>query len=48
MNIFFYCPWHNKNEWLNEIKKKFKSENILTFQDKPQFTKIEFAIIWNL
>ena len=24
MSIFFHCPWHNSQKWLNLFKKKFK------------------------
>ena len=48
MSFLFYCSWHNKNEWLKEIKKKFKEQKIFLIKDKPDFSKIEYAIIWNL
>ncbi len=48
MNIFFYCKWINKDEWLTKIKKKFKNHKILTLSDKPNFEKIECAIIWEI
>ena len=48
MNIFFYCPWHDKNHWLKQIKKTFKNNKILTLENKPDLSKIEYAIIWNL
>jgi len=48
MNIFFYCKWINKDEWLTKIKKKFKNHKILTLSDKPDFEKIECAIIWEI
>ena len=48
MAIFFYCPWHDKNKWLKEIKKKFKNNKIVTLEDKLEFSKIKYAIIWEL
>ena len=48
MNILFYCNWHNKDEWLKKIKKKFKNNKIVTLKDKPDFSKIKYAIIWEL
>ena len=48
MSILFYCPWHDRYEWLKEIKKKFKNNKIVTLEDNPFFSKIEYAIIWDL
>ena len=48
MTLFFYCSWHNRDEWLKVIKKKFKNKKIVTLKDKPDFSKIKYAIIWNL
>ena len=48
MNFFFYSPWHDSSEWLKEIKKKFKNNKIVTLKDKPDFSKIKYAIIWEL
>lgn len=48
MSLFFYCPWANKQHWLNEIRKKFKNIKICTLKDNPNFSKVEYAIIWNL
>ena len=48
MAIFFYCPWHDKDKWLKEIKKKFYNNKIVTLKDKSNFSKIEYAIIWEL
>ena len=39
MSFLFYCSWHNKNEWLKEIKKKFKKQKIFLIKDKPNFSK---------
>ena len=46
MSIFFYCSWHNSKEWLKIIKKYFKNNKIYTLKDRPDFSKIEYAIIW--
>ena len=48
MSILFYCTFKNKNDWLKTIRKKFNNENVYTLDQKPDFSKIEFAIIWNL
>ena len=48
MTILFYCPWHNRDEWLKKIKEKFKNIKIATLIDKPNFSKIKYAIIWDL
>ena len=48
MRILFHCPWHNSKEWLDTIKKRFKSNKIYTLKDKPDLSKIECAIIWNV
>ena len=48
MSIFFYCSWHNSKEWLKIIKKYFKNSKIYTLKDRPDFSKIEYAIIWNV
>ena len=23
MSIFFYCPWHDRDEWTKQVKEKF-------------------------
>ena len=48
MRILFHCPWHNSQEWLRTIKKQFKNNLIYTLKDKPDLSKIECAIIWNI
>ncbi len=48
MSILFHCPWHNNQEWFNLIKKKFKKNKVYTIKDNPDFSKIEYAIIWQL
>ena len=48
MTILFYCPWHDRGNWLKQIKKKFKNNKIVTLKDKPNFSKIKCAIIWDL
>ena len=48
MTILFYCPWHNKNEWLKTIKKKFANNKIVTLENKLDFSKVTSAIIWDL
>ena len=48
MSILFHCLWHNKNEWLNVIKKQFKGHKIYSLEDKPDLSNIEIAIIWDL
>ena len=45
MNIFFYCKWINKDEWLTKIKKKFKNHKILTLSDKPDFAEIADSLL---
>ena len=48
MTILFYCPWHDKNEWLKAIKKKFANNKIVTLENKLDFSKVTSAIIWDL
>ena len=48
MSILFHCPWHDSKEWLQKIKKRFKDNKIYTLKNKPDLSKIEFAIIWDL
>ena len=48
MRILFHCPWHNSKEWLETIKKQFNNNKIYTLKDKPDLSKIECAIIWNI
>ena len=48
MTIFFYCNFNNKNQWLNSVKKKFSKNKVFTINDKPDFSKINYAIVWNL
>ena len=48
MSIFFYCPWHDKDNWIKSIKKIFKNEKILTTRDDPDYSKIQYAIVWDL
>ena len=48
MSILFHCPWHNNKEWLEVIKKQFKNKKIYILKDKPDLSKIECAIIWNI
>ena len=48
MSILFYSPWHDRHEWLKEIKKKFKNKHVVTLQDNPDLSKIKCAIIWDL
>ena len=48
MSILFYCNFSNKKEWLNSVKKKFSRNKVFTINDKPDFLKIEYAIVWNL
>ena len=48
MRILFHCSWYNSKEWLETIKKKFKNNKIYTLKDKPDLSKIECAIIWNI
>jgi len=48
MTILFYCNFRNKKKWLNSVKKKFSRNKIFTINDKPDFLKIEYAIVWNL
>ena len=48
MSIFFYCNFRNKKEWLKSIKKKFSKNKVFSIKDKPNFSQIEYAIVWNL
>ena len=48
MSIFFYCNFTNKKQWLNSVKKKFSKDKVFVIDDKPDFSKIKYAIIWNL
>ena len=48
VNIFFYCNFDNRIEWEESIKKIFKKEKIFLLKDKPDFDKIDCAIVWNI
>ena len=48
MNIFLYCGFDNSKEWETSIKKVFKNEKIFLLNDKPNFNKIDCAIVWNI
>ena len=48
MTFFFYCPWHDRDQWLSKLNKKFKNEKIVTLQDNPDFSTIKYAIVWEL
>ena len=48
MSILFYCTFKNKDDWLKTIRKKFNKEKVYTLSQKPDFSKIKYAIIWNL
>ena len=48
MSILFYCTFKNKNDWLKTIRKNFNKEKVYTLTQKPNFSKIKYAIIWNL
>ena len=48
MSILFHSTFINNKQWLRNIKKKFKGQKIYTFKDKPNYDKIDYAIVWNL
>ena len=48
MSILFYCNFKNKKQWLNSIKSKFLKEKVYIISDKPNYSKIDYAIVWNL
>ena len=48
MNILLHCEFDNKIEWEKSIKKIFKNEKIFLLKDKPNFDKIDCAIIWGI
>ena len=48
MRILFHCSWYNSKEWLETIKKQFINNKIYTLKDKPDLSKIECAIIWDV
>ena len=48
MSILFYCTFKNKDQWLRSIKKKFKKEKVYTPNNKLDYSKIDYAIVWNL
>ena len=48
MSILFYCTFKNKDQWLRSIKKKFKKEIVYTPNNKLDYSKINYAIVWNL
>ena len=48
MSILFHSTFINNKQWLRNIKKKFKGKKIYTFKDKPNYDKIDYAIVWNL
>ena len=48
MNILLHCGFDNSDEWEKNIKKIFKNEKIFLLRDKPNFDKIDCAIVWNI
>ena len=48
MSILFYCTFKNKDQWLRSIKKKFKKEIVYSPNNKLDYSKINYAIVWNL
>ncbi|PPR47657.1 MAG: Glyoxylate/hydroxypyruvate reductase A [Alphaproteobacteria bacterium MarineAlpha5_Bin9] len=46
--ILFHCTWHDKTKWLNSIKKTFTNYKIYTIYNCTNFSKIKYAIIWQL
>ncbi len=48
MSILFYCKFKNKDNWLKSIKSRFNNERVFTPNNKIDYSKINFAIVWNL
>ena len=48
MTILFYTTFSDERIWKKEIKKKFKRNNIISVNDKKYFSKVKYAIVWNL
>ena len=48
MSILFYCNWPNKQEWISNIKTKFKRKKIYIWPNIVNYEEIEYAIIWNI
>ena len=48
MSILFHCAFKNKNQWLKSIRKKFNNEKVYTINNKVNYSKIDYAIVWNL
>ena len=48
MTILFYTTFSDAKIWKKEIKKQFKNEKIISIDDKKNYKKVKYAIIWNL
>jgi len=48
MTILFYTTFSDAKIWKKEIKKQFKNEKIVSIDDKKNYKKVKYAIIWNL
>ena len=48
MSIFFHCTFPNRIKWYRSVKNKFKQHKIYSINDKVDYKKIEYAIVWNL
>ena len=48
MSILFYCNFPNQKKWITSIKNKFVDQKIYTINQKFNYEKIDYLIIWNL
>ncbi len=48
MAILFHTTFSDAKIWKQEIKQQFKKEKIISINDKRNFQKVEYAIVWNL
>ena len=48
MAVLFYTTFSDEKIWKKEIKKRFKNIKIISINDKKYFSKVEFAIVWDL
>jgi len=48
MTILFYTTFSDEKIWKKEIKKRFKNLKVISINDRKYFSKVEFAIVWDL
>ena len=48
MNIFFYATYSNEKDFLINLKKKFKYDNVYSIRDRLDYIKVDVAMVWNI